>query len=343
MKAKIISLFNHKGGVSKTTTTFHLGWKLSTMDKKVLLVDGDPQCNLSSLILGDDFDSYYENDATRNNNIKDAVKVAFEGKPTPISAIDCITAVRNPNLYLIPGHMDLSAYDASLSLALNSNNAISTLQNLPGAFYELVRLCCDKYNIDYVFIDMNPGLSSINQALFMMSDGFIIPTNPDPFSIMALNTLKTVLPRWKNWALQSRTTFEDSAYPLPAAEMKFIGEIIQRFNLRSGKAARPYLDKIAEIKNETENDLVPILSSNNMLFDIQPLIATGKLQDHCLAEISDFGALLQKANKANIPVFELDPTTIHESGKVLDQMLQSKERYDAIFTTLAEIVLELVK
>lgn len=42
-------------------------------------------------------------------------------------------------------------------------------------------------------IDMNPGLSSINQALFMMADGFIIPTNPDPFSIMALNTLNTVL------------------------------------------------------------------------------------------------------------------------------------------------------
>jgi len=193
MKAKIIALFNHKGGVSKTTTTYHIGWKLSTLGKRVLLVDGDPQCNLTSLLLHDNFDEYYVNTKTKNNNIKDAVKMAFEGKPTPIAAIDCYSPQNNTNLYLIPGHMDLSSYDSSLSLALNSNNAISTLQNLPGAFYELVKLCSDKYNIDYVFIDMNPGLSSINQSLFMMSDGFIIPTNPDPFSVMALNTLNETL------------------------------------------------------------------------------------------------------------------------------------------------------
>ena len=105
MNAKIIALFNHKGGVSKTTTTYHIGWKLSTLGKRVLLVDGDPQCNLTSLLLHDDFDDYYENSATKNNNIKDAVKMAFEGKPTPIAAIDCYSPENNTNLFLIPGHM----------------------------------------------------------------------------------------------------------------------------------------------------------------------------------------------------------------------------------------------
>ena len=342
MNAKIIALFNHKGGVSKTTTTYHIGWKLSTLGKRVLLVDGDPQCNLTSLLLHDDFDDYYENASTKNNNIKDAVKMAFEGKPSPITAIDCYSPQNNANLFLIPGHMDLSSYDASLSLALNSNNAISTLQNLPGAFYELVRLCADKYNIDYVFIDMNPGLSSINQALFMMSDGFIIPTNPDPFSVMALNTLNSVLPRWKNWAVQSRTLFEDSAYPLPHAEMKFIGEIIQRFNLRNGRAARPYESKITEIKTTIETKLVPTLAANGMTFDITNLIINGTLTDHCLAEISEFGSLLQKAHAAGIPVFALDQTTIHESGNVLDQMLKSRDRFDELFTKIASVIMELL-
>ena len=114
------------------------------MGKKVLLVDGDPQCNLTSLLLREQFDEYYENYATKNNNIKDAVKMAFEGKPMPIAAIDCFSPGCNPNLYLIPGHMDLSSYDASLSLSLNSSNAISTLQNLPGSLYELIRLCYEK-------------------------------------------------------------------------------------------------------------------------------------------------------------------------------------------------------
>lgn len=57
--AKIVELFNHKGGVSKTTTSFHLAWKLSQQGKKVLLVDGDSQCNLTGMFLGETFDEYY--------------------------------------------------------------------------------------------------------------------------------------------------------------------------------------------------------------------------------------------------------------------------------------------
>lgn len=48
---KIISLFNHKGGVSKTTTTFNMGWMLANLGYKVLIVDADPQCNLTALAL----------------------------------------------------------------------------------------------------------------------------------------------------------------------------------------------------------------------------------------------------------------------------------------------------
>ena len=342
MNAKIIALFNHKGGVSKTTTTYHLGWKISTMGKRVLLVDGDPQCNLTSLLLNDSFYDYYENEATKNNNIKDAVKMAFEGKPMPITAIDCFSPKNNPNLFLIPGHMDLSAYDASLSLALNSNNAISTLQNLPGAFYKLVQLCADKYDIDYVFVDMNPGLSSINQSLFMMSDGFIIPTNPDPFSVMAIDTLTRVLPRWKTWAKQSKIMFADSAYPLPDSEMKFIGEIIQRFNLRNGRAARPYEGKISEIKSVIETKLVPKLNLEGMTCDITPLVTKGELSDHCLAEISEFGSLLQKAHAAAVPVFALNNAAIAESGTVLEQMIIKRDLFDEMFTRMASIIMELL-
>ena len=64
-----IALFNHKGGVSKTTTTFHLGWMLASKGKRVILADADPQCNLTGLVLGDDDDGYenwYNSENERN-------------------------------------------------------------------------------------------------------------------------------------------------------------------------------------------------------------------------------------------------------------------------------------
>jgi chromosome partitioning protein len=59
----IISLFNHKGGVSKTTTAFNLGWAMADRGHRVLMVDGDPQCNLTGTVLGfdgiTDFSKFY--------------------------------------------------------------------------------------------------------------------------------------------------------------------------------------------------------------------------------------------------------------------------------------------
>src|SRR5712664_3600366 len=176
--AKRLVLFNHKGGVSKTTTVYNVGWMLAERGHRTLLVDADPQCNLSSLILGDDFDAYYLDDATRLQNIKDGVAPAFKGRPTPIEAVDCKSPPRQPLVQLLAGHATLSEYDASLTFAQNSN-AIATLQNLPGAFNELIRQVEESNQIEYTIIDLNPGLSAINQNLFLNSDFFLIPTNPD--------------------------------------------------------------------------------------------------------------------------------------------------------------------
>lgn len=203
-------------------------------------------------------------------------------------------------------------------------------------------LCADKYDADYVLVDMNPGLSAINQTLFMMSDVFIVPTNPDPFSVMALKTLKTVLPRWKKWAIQSKELFSDAAYPLPKTEMQFMGAIIQRFNLRRRKAAKPYVGKIDEIKTYLTTDLIPELAKSNMVIDIAPLIEKGKLTDYCLAEISDFGALLQKANDNDIPVVALSDEQIAETGPVLAQMRDNRDRFRSILGNVAETILEIV-
>ena len=84
---KSIALFNHKGGVSKTTTTFNLGWMLAEKGKRVVLVDTDPQCNLTGLILGEKLDDFYTDNPTRN--IHAALAPAFLSQPREIGRASC--------------------------------------------------------------------------------------------------------------------------------------------------------------------------------------------------------------------------------------------------------------
>lgn len=332
--AKRLVLFNHKGGVSKTTTVYNVGWMLAEQGSQVLLVDADPQCNLSSLILGDDLDEYYLNDTTRFQNIKDGVAPAFTGKPTPIEAVICKSPARQERVHLLAGHATLSEYDASLTFAQTSN-ALATLQNLPGAFHELIRQVEEVNHIDYTIIDLNPGLSAINQNLFLNADFFLIPTNPDPFSIMALQTLESIFPRWANWKTGNEEIFRQSAYPLREGLPKFAGTVIQRFNMRKGRAAAPYRDNIEEIKNATTDRLYPALERSGLTLPTRvdypdPFQRNG----FCLEEIPDFGALLPRAHETGVPVFALETHELGATGVVLDGMVRKRDNIHTQVTTV---------
>lgn len=339
--AKRVVVFNHKGGVSKTTSIYNIGWMLSKTHN-VLVVDADPQCNLSSLILGEQFEKYYFDDSTKAQNIKDGVQVAFSGKPFPIQAVDCFSPTRAPSLYLLAGHANLSEYDAALTFAQTSNNAITTLQNLPGAFSELIKLTENKYSIDYTLIDLNPGLSAINQNLFLSSNAFIIPTNPDPFSVMAIDTLTNILPKWVSWKKTAVQLFADSAYPLPGGEPRFLGSLIQRFNVRNGRAAKPYRDNIAEIKKKISTDFLEAISKVGMTLDPEHYTEAFIESGYCLDEIPDFQGLLPKSYQAGVPVFELLDTEINETGPVLDQMKRSRNNFEEKFQLLNQKMIQLL-
>lgn len=332
--SKRIVVFNHKGGVSKTTTVYNLGWMLSKK-YKVLVVDADSQCNLSSLVLGEDFEKYYIEEATQLHNIKDGVSAAFRGKPQPIAAVNCFSPQKAPSMYLLAGHADLSEYDASLSFAQMSNNALATLQNLPGAFSELLRLTEEKYSIDYTIIDLNPSLSAINQNLFLSAHTFIIPTNPDPFSIMAINTLKSTLPRWVEWKKTALPLFADSAYPLLAGVPKFSGSLIQRFNIRNGRAATPYRDNIEEIKQTLSTTFYNSIQASGMTFTPEEYGADFIANSYCLAEIPDFQGLLPKAHQSGVPVFDLTDEDINETGPVLVGMQSKRTIFTEKFSDIA--------
>lgn len=155
---KRIALFNHKGGVSKTTSAYHLAWMLTKLGKRVLLVDGDSQCNLSIVCMGEEgFEAHLNSNP--DNTIKELLRPAFKGEPRPIIALDAVQVRENDKLFLIPGSFDLTEYDVSLGMSFVFNSAIGSLANLPGSFNYLFSKYEEKYQIDYTVIDLNPSLS----------------------------------------------------------------------------------------------------------------------------------------------------------------------------------------
>lgn len=332
-----IAFFNHKGGVSKTTTVFHLGWMLANMGKTVLLVDADSQCNLTKIVLKENYESFYENHPQQN--IKSALSTAFEAKTTVIEPLECISIHEKDNLFLMPGSFDISEYEVQLGVSFQMSNSFTTMKNLPGALNYLIEKTAERYNADYVLIDMNPSLSAINQALLLSSDYFIVPTSPDYFSKMALESLSKILPQWERWAKLSRELFSDSSYPLALNTPKFLGYTINNYTLRKGEPAKAFDSIINEIDFVVINKFIPQLRKANMLLDddIYKDITYKRLQ------ISNFQTLGAKYQSEGVPVYELSDVQLKHTGTVLENQQKQREAFKESYEKFAEDVISMIQ
>lgn len=349
---KKIAFFNHKGGVSKTTTTFNLGWMLATKGKNVILVDADPQCNLTGFVLNENqFQEFYEG-TSDNDNLKKSLASAFEGEPHPIKAANCYQVKEDLGLFLLAGHLDLSEYEVTLGMAqeLSAASSLQTLKNLPGSFSYLFEETAKKYQADYILIDMNPSLSSINQNLLMTSDYFILPTSPDFFSKIAINSLANILPRWANWAdrASEMPILTQATYPFSASKPKFLGIIIQKYRLSSRGDNTPsagFQRWIGAIQESVTDKLAPKLKNSKMLLneDNYEKTADGKV-NFLLAQFSDFNTLIALSQSYNVPVFALTKEYLSEAeyyGQVQTDMLKRAAKFKTVFSEIADTIIRL--
>jgi chromosome partitioning protein len=332
---KIISFFNHKGGVSKTTSAYHLGWMLTNKGKKVLLVDTDSQCNLTLTVIGQD---NYEEFVTRNpkNDIKSGLSAAFESKPELIKPVECVQVKDNKNLFLLPGSFEITEYEVQLGVSFQLTHAFSTMKNLPGSFYYLIKSTADKIGAEIVLIDLNPSLSAINQDLIISSDFFILPTSPDYFSEMAIKSIARILPNWERWAKSARSLFEDATYPLPANTPKFLGYTVNDFTIRNQKPANAFQDVIDKVDMTVRDILIPNLKKVDML------LPDGAYKNYRLAEISNFQTLQAHYQSNGVPVFELTDEMLDSSGAVLEGKRSRKDTFGEKFSSFATEVLRLM-
>ncbi len=313
---KQIAIFNHKGGVAKTTMTFHLAWMLASLGKRTMVVDCDPQCNLTGLFLGEvDAEDYPFESATpqKPRNIRDAVRPAFESRPYMIEATEIFESPLQPGLFLLPGHVGLSEYESQLAVAHELSNTLSALQNIPGALHHAIKKTGEKNSIDFALIDMSPSLGAINQNLFMTSYAFIIPMAPDLFSSMALRSLTRTLPKWAEWGKKAanNAVLKSADYTFPDVTPKYLGSSVQNFRkrARNREEAKPtqafqkWFDRLAETR---ANDLLPALLGSNMLLPDQAYQATGAPVNQFLMEIGSLDGLIAIAQELGKPVFAID-------------------------------------
>jgi len=339
-----IALFNHKGGVSKTTTTFNLGWMLASMGKKVILVDADPQCNLTGMVLGFSTKEEMEEEVySKNQNIKAGLAPAFESQPRLISAVDCIPIEGQDGLFLLPGHVGLAEYEVTLGIAQELSGSIQTLKNLPGAISYLFEKTANKFSADYILIDMSPSLSSINQNLLMISDYFIVPTSPDFFSVMAIDSLASILPKWHRWATKASNLkiLKEADYPFPKITPLFLGTIVQNYRIKKRKPSAAFQKWINNISEAISNRLFPALSYEDMVLPSHVYDDQGIGKDYCLIQMSDFNSLIAVSQDFQTPVFALTEEQIGQTGKVLEDTLKSQEPFRRAFSTLATRIINL--
>jgi chromosome partitioning protein len=192
--AKVFSFINYKGGVGKTTTTYHIGCSLAYHhNKKVLLIDIDPQTNLTFLCV--DYEKY-TSFKTNKGTILNLFKNYKEKKGLSVSR--CIW--QNPiakikNVDLLPCDLDLLGEDIMLRVStIASENpfvrlAMEARETIRNYLFLKKLLEEVKHRYDYILIDCPPNLYTMTQNALVASDYYIITTIPEYLSLIGLRIL----------------------------------------------------------------------------------------------------------------------------------------------------------
>ena len=296
-----ITLFNHKGGVGKTTLTANIAFALAEMGKSVLLVDSDPQCNLTSYLLADDIvDSLLEESSENDGQtIWSAVRpiVDYNG---PGRLVEPLTV---GDLKLVPGDIKLSEFEAvlydswtdSLKRRLGAFRTVASISTLVSQIHR-------QSPLDYVFYDTGPNIGPLNRVLLLDSKFFIVPVACDLYSVRALVTLGQTLSDWLREAKTIADIAPDGAALLPSSPT-FLGYIPQRFKVYGQEMTNQALGYLREIKRRIHDDVSSVLRKHDRD------LARPRSQDPQLGDVKDIASLVLSGQREGVSVWECSSGT----------------------------------
>ncbi|HEX5715013.1 MAG TPA: ParA family protein [Thermoanaerobaculia bacterium] len=214
-----IALFNHKGGVGKTTLTVNIGDTLADLGKRVLLVDADPQCNLTAFYIEE---PELEVILSESDDAEIASTVWSAIKPVLLSQYE----EELPQAWLDSFGRKTRGYDVMAALS----NAVAQ--------------AAETVNADAVIYDVGPNVGALNRAVLLDCDYFITPVAADLFSLRALTTVGRAIAKWiRDWAtVRDLADPADHALLLPGRPA-FLGYVTSAYKVSVGRSATdPHAD-----------------------------------------------------------------------------------------------------
>lgn len=297
MSVPVLTFFNNKGGVGKTSLVFHLAWMLSEMGKRVVTIDLDPQANLTSAFLSeDDLELLWDADDTsqRNSTIYQCVR--------PLTEVGDILAPQtqriSPRLHLVPGDLALAGFEDFLSQewpnALGSGSLYRPFRIL-SSFWQVAQMAAQQHGADIILADVGPNLGAINRSALIGTDHVVIPLAADLFSLQGLRNLGPTLQAWRADWRKRVDNWTVPAFPLPAGSMKPVGYILMQHSERLSRPAKAYKKWVDRIPSTYQQSVLNQARS--------PL--TPPIDGDCLARLKHYRSLLPMAQEVRKPIFQL--------------------------------------
>lgn len=297
MSIPVLTFFNNKGGVGKTSLVYHISWMLSELGWTVFVCDLDPQANLTAAFMTEDqIADLWDNGDDGPSTIHRCVKPLTEVGDLQRPKLQIIT----PNLFLLPGDLALSGFEDLLSSewpgALGSGNPYRPFRVL-SSFWQVAQLGAKQCNADIILFDVGPNLGAINRSALIGSDYVLMPLGADIFSLQGLRNLGPTLRRWRTDWKKRLENWPNPAFTLPTGSMEPAGYVVQQHSVRLKRPVKAYDRWINRIPAEYRQ---------SVLGEPPPPPNFDPAKDqYCLARLKHYRSLMPLGQELHKPIFKL--------------------------------------